>query len=239
MEKRCDVCGERFETRTRSPDRERFCGNRCYRKFWNARDAEKRKRAQPLARPCVVCSRVFTPDVHHPRAATCSVACSQRRAMERRADERASARDVSPRACALCATQFAPGILNPKQKYCSPRCTARAASRAYYVREGAESQTKRARKYRAGRNWQQAMERAGFKCEICAATRRLHVHHRDGTGEDAKGNHGLGNLVVLCNSCHSKIHRIKYRIIGGQVYVFGLVFDWLGVESVRVLKNTS
>lgn len=40
-------------------------------------------------------------------------------------------------------------------------------------------------------------------CKICDAKKRLQVHHRNGNRRDDRWN----NLVVLCQSCHSKVHR--------------------------------
>ena len=46
---------------------------------------------------------------------------------------------------------------------------------------------------------------AGFKCESCKATGELHIHHL------TYAHHGqediyLGDLVVLCRSCHKIVH---------------------------------
>lgn len=41
------------------------------------------------------------------------------------------------------------------------------------------------------------------KCEICGAANNLDVHHKD----ENYNNNALENLVVLCRSCHMKIHR--------------------------------
>lgn len=39
-------------------------------------------------------------------------------------------------------------------------------------------------------------------CQMCAATRRLHVHHKDGNPR----NNTAENLMTLCPSCHRQIH---------------------------------
>jgi len=57
-------------------------------------------------------------------------------------------------------------------------------------------------------NWnelrKQALERAGYRCEQCGRTGRLHVHHIIPVSEG--GSHDLSNLMVLCPHCHSKMH---------------------------------
>ena len=51
-----------------------------------------------------------------------------------------------------------------------------------------------------------------YKCSVCDSTKRLCVHHKDGVG---MGNHmklgktvnnKLDNLLLVCASCHRKIH---------------------------------
>lgn len=55
--------------------------------------------------------------------------------------------------------------------------------------------------------WQQRrsykLRRAGYKCELCNSSGRLHVHHR--TYEN-RGNEDLRDLIVLCEPCHQKFH---------------------------------
>ena len=58
-------------------------------------------------------------------------------------------------------------------------------------------------------NWQEirrkALERAGYKCEICGRSDLpLHVHHI--VPRSAGGSHDLSNLMVLCPLCHSAQH---------------------------------
>jgi len=51
-----------------------------------------------------------------------------------------------------------------------------------------------------------AIVNAGGRCQICADNRYLHVHHR--TYEN-RGKETFLDVVVLCNSCHVKIHHTK------------------------------
>lgn len=54
-------------------------------------------------------------------------------------------------------------------------------------------------------------DRAGRKCEICGEVNDLTIHHKDHKGRNFmnKGllmNNNVENLMVLCRSCHGKIH---------------------------------
>lgn len=39
-------------------------------------------------------------------------------------------------------------------------------------------------------------------CDLCGSTKNIHIHHKDGNRE----HNGVDNLMILCNSCHGKIH---------------------------------
>lgn len=41
------------------------------------------------------------------------------------------------------------------------------------------------------------------KCVLCLKTQQLEIHHKD---LDRKNNQ-LSNIVILCKSCHTKIHK--------------------------------
>lgn len=55
---------------------------------------------------------------------------------------------------------------------------------------------------------------ANNKCELCGKTNKLSVHHIDGSGignkNNLKINNNPNNLLLLCSSCHGKIHGKKY-----------------------------
>lgn len=53
-----------------------------------------------------------------------------------------------------------------------------------------------------------AIETYGYECELCGCIEgKLAVHHLDGN----HNNDDIENLVVLCESCHGKIHPNKLR----------------------------
>ena len=49
------------------------------------------------------------------------------------------------------------------------------------------------------------LERDGYRCVLCEAGSRLHVHHLDYD----KGHNEEGNLVTLCATCHMRGHRAE------------------------------
>jgi hypothetical protein len=62
------------------------------------------------------------------------------------------------------------------------------------------------------------------------------VHHRDGSGESENKNHGLSNLLTLCETCHREYH-IKIRLVyeNGEYFVRGKIFGLLGLQSVKAM----
>lgn len=59
------------------------------------------------------------------------------------------------------------------------------------------------REWKVKRN--RALIQAGSRCQVCASTHRLEVHHRT---YERLGNELLSDLVVLCRSCHRHYHGI-------------------------------
>ncbi len=52
---------------------------------------------------------------------------------------------------------------------------------------------------------QKALKRAGNKCQVCACTRSLDVHHND---YSRLGGELMTDLVVLCRGCHELFHGV-------------------------------
>lgn len=66
-------------------------------------------------------------------------------------------------------------------------------------------------KYLETDGWQErrqnALEAAGWRCQVCNNSERLEVHHR--TYKNL-GNETLDDVIVLCRGCHSKFHGKEY-----------------------------
>lgn len=66
-----------------------------------------------------------------------------------------------------------------------------------------------------------ALENLPNLCEFCESTKQLRVHHKD----HDRTNNKLKNLMIVCKSCHNKIHekwknlRLKHGNAGGDTYV--------------------
>jgi len=53
-----------------------------------------------------------------------------------------------------------------------------------------------------------------YKCQICGSSKQLEVHHKDRN----KLNNSIDNLMLVCKSCHRKIHykeHIPYAVLQG------------------------
>lgn len=51
---------------------------------------------------------------------------------------------------------------------------------------------------------EQAVQRAGHKCQMCNSNGELHVHHR--TYQTFNTDSVINDLIVLCASCHERFH---------------------------------
>lgn len=94
----------------------------------------------------------------------------------------------------------------------------KCASPAMYNREGdtkhtcdecktAAHSSKPYAKYLQSPHWQrirgEALERSKFRCQLCAASWKLNVHHNTYKN---KGREQPEDVIVLCRDCHSKHH---------------------------------
>jgi GTP cyclohydrolase I len=53
------------------------------------------------------------------------------------------------------------------------------------------------------------LEERGVICEKCKSTKNIDVHHLDGQNYgNTTGNHKEENLMILCKSCHGRLHRL-------------------------------
>jgi len=84
-----------------------------------------------------------------------------------------------------------------------------------------------------------ALEYYGQECMRCGATENLVVHHIDCQNiRSVLGNHSLENLMVLCKSCHGRIHNElkKGKFIGidniekGVHYILKGLHDEFGLD---------
>lgn len=75
---------------------------------------------------------------------------------------------------------------------------------------------------------QRALDHYGMECARCGKTSEnsddFHVHHIDHVNVPSElGNHELDNLMVLCKSCHVKLHNATRRNTK----------EWVGVSAIE------
>lgn len=87
-----------------------------------------------------------------------------------------------------------------------------APSRARTTQKGWEIMTPEYLAYLDSPTWakkrQEALERAGHKCQLCASIGQLQVHHNT---YKRLGNELPTDLCVLCRNCHIRHHPDKIR----------------------------
>lgn len=69
---------------------------------------------------------------------------------------------------------------------------------------------------RFGGNKEVVLFRDLNKCKCCNSTKRLVIHHIDGSGGNShigysNTNNSLDNLIALCSSCHARLHGYQKR----------------------------
>lgn len=205
--KACAQCGELFQPRKGTA--QKYCGPSC----------ERAARATPKPCTCVGCGQTFLSAKVAQKF--CTPAC--RRAVwqaEQRAKKAALAettpklpkqrakpawRGLQERPCDYCHAAYAPS--HGYQQFCSVAC-----------KDAAHTERMRGRR---NPNFQHGLEtgvhskqfkrelspalRQSACCAECGASEPLVTHHMD----ENKQNNEPWNLVVLCNSCHIRFHKLR------------------------------
>lgn len=221
----CQGCGKVFEGK----GTDRYCSAECRERTRAERKTiQKEKKHKSInAKTCPYCKQIFMPK-HRNDQIYCSEKCREKARWER-------IKPLSvERDCLNCGIAFMPE--NARQKYCSKQCwkekyysdngeRIRERTRKYRL-NNLEREKENNRRYREankeqckqrdlkyhditcfGGNRQVALERDGYKCVICGATKELIVHHKDETGQTEKPNNTLENLMTVCKACHIEIHK--------------------------------
>lgn len=106
------------------------------------------------------------------------------------------------RICIICNREFLVIPSEKNRKFCSVKCSAQFKKISYLAENNPmwKGGTKTAYCHRIAR------QNLVQKCINCLTLKRLEIHHIDFNNKNNK----LSNLVILCKSCHSKIHnRVK------------------------------
>lgn len=169
---------------------------------------------------CVICGLQF--EARRSDTKYCSDKCKTRQeTMQRRARIRANRKPII-KSCLVCGDQFQTTIHNPYQIYCSSICLRQAMHKRSvetgkkkeqyhkhkekYASIKRETDLKHKDKMRFSSNKKHVLERDGSKCVDCGSTKRLVIHHKDGSGKSENPNNEIDNLITLCHSCHMRHH---------------------------------
>lgn len=174
-------------------------------------------------RPCVVCEKPFAPTTHN------NVACAECRPAYKRSRninnlarlraERGATPIGSTLRCTECERLF---TYRAGVKSRCPDCSAAhsvKSARGWLAANPDKLRTYRKtakENYYYRGNRQAAFDRDGRKCVKCGSTERIVLHHIDGRGKGVprlQQNHALDNLICLCPSCHSNLHRITEKVM--------------------------
>lgn len=216
----------------------KYCGATCRQRYWQKQKTGYRAEHPEYKFKCHWCEReVATNDK---RKKYCCKTCSFHAQNAKRKTTKQDRRQ-----CPQCGIEF-----QPMQKrgtgrtYCSLTCRRklRYQSRKEYLRSRHWEYRK---KEKWGGNWYAALQRDDFTCQGCrvrmtpsqwTSTRRLVVHHLDGTGEHANKNHEMENLMTVCGSCHRKFHTgVNLVFVDGEWCAEGAIFEQLGITSCRAI----
>lgn len=124
--------------------------------------------------------------------------------------------------CVRCGRKFYTD--NRRYKLC-PSCRnenlPKNAGRKHYAR------------YRVNRI--EALKRDDYHCQCCGDTKKLSVHHLDLNFR----NNNIGNLITLCNQCHSSLHGnySDKELKENNIYdLFPVEIKW-GIFGKRLIYN--
>lgn len=110
------------------------------------------------------------------------------------------------RICNFCGNEF---FVCPsrRDKYCSKICYIKKRKIMVLDKGNPRWKGGKSRGYIlriAKENWKK--KKLPFKCEICGKLKNIMYHHKD---KNQKNNY-YKNIILVCGSCHSKLHnRIK------------------------------
>ena len=88
------------------------------------------------------------------------------------------------------------GVFN-RRKYCNKDCMRKA-----FIKVGINDNQSYSNAHCTARHINGEILQID-KCQICGKDGKLDVHHIDGNYQ----NNTIGNLMILCRSCHMKIHK--------------------------------
>jgi hypothetical protein len=252
----CQGCGKSFEGK----GTDRYCSEECKDKTRSERKASQRNiiHWEREPRNCLYCKQTFYPE-HRSDQVYCSEQCREKAKWERKKPV------PIERACPNCGTAFVP--MKGQQKCCSKECTdekyyrvnrekIRERTKQYRLSHLEQERDRKRRdrennkehyqqrdfEYhditRFGGNKQAVLERDGYKCTVCGADVGLSVHHKDFSGQSEKPNNDPSNLITVCKSCHTEIHKpTRWKEIRHQTVYCQTCGKEMTVINARIADN--
>lgn len=192
----CEVCERKYFRRSSAPSGGRTCSRACFANWKRGRDQHNRPTdgATQIERACEECDAAFITlkrQVEKGGGRYCSLQCS--------ANSKAVPRLVN--VCERCTTSFE--MLPNRVFFAAGRFCSRACFEAAKRSNKLPREPERGRAYRRFRT---AYVADHGECERCGERGDLLLHHRQRTRERPDLLLDLGNLEVLCRSCHIRHH---------------------------------
>jgi len=180
MEVVCEYCGKHFHRKASRVRRHNFCSKACC----DACPEVGRRKSEALK--------------GHPVSEE-----------TRKKIGEANSKPITTAICPVCGVTYTVTAKNRQNKTCGKKECCMAIRGPYNVGKN-NYRWKGGTSSHWGRKAKQVVRASGreWKCEVCGATREtalggLHVHHKNKNRRDVREV----NLIILCGSCHSRLHR--------------------------------
>lgn len=210
IEPTCLQCGNVFVLNSRARGHVKFCSKLCG-------ERHRKPKRKHIEKQCEVCRSPFTTRGKAPsRERFCTTKCRQRFYNVAFNRKKYPPRELSCEVCEKIIHTY-----RQEQKTCSDKCNDKVQN------------------LRRKKALHRILERDNFTCQHCGKHgQRLAVHHKDGSGETDNPNHDDKNLTSVCYKCHKIVHTINYLVKDGELFVIGKIFDVMGVNEVKVLRES-
>lgn len=182
----CKLCGKEFPSCFNFA---LYCSKKCNAKSWYRKKIEW---ISPKEVNCIVCKKLFIPDIYHPHVKTCSKICSRKKYFlshrEIIVEKIKEWRENNPEKCA----KYVKTCRLKKPDFYSFMDRNRAHLRRTAELEGNFTLDQ----------WNQMVSRQTGMCYWCGQFAKLTMDHVIPISKG--GKHEVGNIVGACLSCNSK-----------------------------------
>lgn len=253
----CPMCGRQFD----GEGGKRFCSDECKSNMQKQKRKEYHQKKNAViiksSHNCANCGMEFVPEG---RSDTlyCTPKCQAEAKAKRKNIE------LTERICVVCGEKFMP--VQNKQVCCKKECVQKKyyqenkEKKKQQAKKWRQENSERVRendrrkreqnkelyqqinqeyhdKTRFGGNRHFALEADDYKCALCGSTENLAVHHRDKSGNSDNPNNEVTNLITLCSSCHTKVHRPRLDTTPHTKHTCPICGNEFRVSQARVDEN--